>query len=429
VSEIPQQIREAVSKVDFPIKLQMLFEPCRYKVLYGGRGGAKSWGVARALLVIGVKKQTRVLCAREFQNSIGQSVHKLLSDQIIALKLESFYEITQNSIRGKNGTEFAFVGLKNNVTNIKSFEGVDLCWVEEAQSVSKTSWNILIPTIRKEQSEIWITFNPELESDETFQRFVVSPPENCKVEKINWSDNPWFPDTLRLEKDALFSRDQEAYNTVWEGLCRQTVDGAIFAKEMTIAELDGRICNVPYDPIKPVHAVFDLGWADATAIWFVQFIAQEVRLIRYYENSQETIAHYLAKIQSYGYVIDTLWLPHDAGNRTLSSNGRSIEEIVRAAGYNTRVIERTPIVDSINAARMMFGRCWFDRNNTHDGLQCLRHYRYDVDPDTKQFSQKPLHDTYSHGADAFRYIGLMVNEPRKPAKQKQTYQLPSSWMG
>jgi len=429
MSEITPEIREAVSAVDFPIKLQMLFDPCRYKVLYGGRGGAKSWGVARALLVIGVKKQTRVLCAREFQNSIGQSVHKLLSDQIIALKLESFYEITQNSIRGKNGTEFAFVGLKNNVTNIKSFEGVDLCWVEEAQSVSKTSWNILIPTIRKEKSEIWVTFNPELESDETYQRFVVSPPENCKVAKINWSDNPWFPDTLKLEKDALFSRDREAYNTVWEGLCRQTVDGAIFAKELTMAELDGRICNLPYDPIKPCHVVFDLGWADSTAYWVVQFIAQEVRLIRYHEDNQQTIAHYLAKIQSYGYVIDTIWLPHDAGNKTLASHGKSIEEVVRAANFNTRVIERTPIVDSINAARMMFNKCWFDRNNTHEGLQCLRHYRYDVDPDTKQFSQKPLHDNYSHGADAFRYIGLMVNEPRKAPKQKSTYNLPSSWMG
>jgi len=429
VSEITPEIREAVSAVDFPIKLQMLFDPCRYKVLYGGRGGAKSWGVARALLVIGVKKPTRVLCAREFQNSIGQSVHKLLSDQIIALKLESFYEITQNSIRGKNGTEFAFVGLKNNVTNIKSFEGVDLCWVEEAQSVSKTSWNILIPTIRKEKSEIWVTFNPELESDETYQRFVVSPPENCKVAKINWSDNPWFPDTLKLEKDALFSRDREAYNTVWEGLCRQTVDGAIFAKELTMAELDGRICNLPYDPIKPCHVVFDLGWADSTAYWVVQFIAQEVRLIRYHEDNQQTIAHYLAKIQSYGYVIDTIWLPHDAGNKTLASHGKSIEEVVRAANFNTRVIERTPIVDSINAARMMFNKCWFDRNNTHEGLQCLRHYRYDVDPDTKQFSQKPLHDNYSHGADAFRYIGLMVNEPRKAPKQKSTYNLPSSWMG
>jgi len=429
MSEITSELREAISAVEFPHKLAFLFEPMRYKCAFGGRGSSKSWSYARALLVIGVKKPTRVLCAREFQNSIGQSVHKLLSDQIIDLKLDSFYEITQNSIRGKNGTEFAFVGLKNNVTNIKSYEGVDICWVEEAQSVSKTSWNILIPTIRKEQSEIWVTFNPELESDETYQRFVISPPDNCKTVKVNWSDNPWFPDTLRLEKDALFSRDREAYNTVWEGLCRQTVDGAIFAKEMTMADLEGRITHVPYDPIKPVHFVFDLGFADATAYWAVQFIGMETRLIRYYENNQETIAHYLAKIQSYGYVVDTIWLPHDAGNKTLASNGKSIEEIVRASGYNTRVIERTPIVDSINAARMMFNKCWFDRNNTHDGLQCLRHYRYDVDPDTKQFSQRPLHDNYSHGADAFRYIGLMVNEPRKAPKQKGTYQLPSSWMG
>ena len=123
MSDIAPEIREAVSAVEFPQKLEILFEPKRYKVLYGGRGGAKSWGVARALLVLGVKKPTRILCAREFQNSISQSVHKLLSDQIIALKLESFYEITQTSIRGKNGTEFAFVGLKNNVTNIKSYEG------------------------------------------------------------------------------------------------------------------------------------------------------------------------------------------------------------------------------------------------------------------------------------------------------------------
>ena len=422
-------LRQAVGQAEFPEKLSILFEKSRYKVLYGGRGGAKSWGIARALLILGVKQPTRVLCAREFQNSISQSVHKLLSDQILALGLESFYEITQASIRGRNGSEFAFVGLKNNITNIKSYEGVDICWVEEAQSVSKTSWNVLIPTIRKQGSEIWVSFNPELETDETYQRFVVSPPEDCLSAKINWSDNPWFPDTLRLEKDALFARDREAYNTVWEGICRQTVDGAIFAKELTMAELDGRICNVPYDPIKPVHFVFDLGWADSTAFWAVQFIAQEVRLIRYYENTQETIAHYIAKIQSYGYVVDTIWLPHDAGNKLLASNGRSIEEIVRASGYSTRIIERTPIADSINAARMMFNRCWFDRTNTLDGVDCLRHYRYDVDPDTRQFSQKPLHDQYSHGSDAFRMLGLMVNEPKKKSPPKQNYQLPTSWLG
>jgi len=419
-----------IANAEFPIKLQCLFEKSRYKVLYGGRGGAKSWGVARALLIKGAKEPLRILCAREFMTSMKDSVHKLLCDQIISLGLISFYEITQNSIKGKNGSEFSFVGLKNNVANVKSYEGVDICWVEEAQTVSRTSWNVLIPTIRKEGSEIWVTFNPELETDETYQRFVASPPDDCKVVKINWYDNPWFPETLRLEKDALKSRDPQAYNVVWEGLCRQTVDGAIFAKEMQLAELDGRITKVTYDPMKPVHAVFDLGWADSTAIWFVQFIGMETRLIRYIEDSQQTISHYLATMQTYGYIYDTLWLPHDAQNKTLASNGKSIEEIVRAAGYKTRVIERTPILDSINAARTTFRNCWFDRENCHDGLQCLRHYRYEVDPETGQFGRMPLHDQYSHGADAFRYIGLMVNEPKARRKQQpQGYAQAYGWMG
>ena len=411
-------VQQALAKAEFPQKLSILFDPARYKVLYGGRGGAKSWGVARALLIIGARQTTRILCAREFQTSIKDSVHKLLSDQIFAMGLQDFYEITQTAIRGKNGTEFSFAGLKNNVANIKSYEGCDIAWVEEAQTTSKMSWNVLIPTIRKEGSEIWITFNPELETDETYKRFVVDPPENSIVQRVNWSDNPWFPETLRLEKDALYARDREAYNTIWEGVCRQTVDGAIFAKEMQQAEFEGRITRVPYDPVKPVLAVFDIGWADATAVWFIQFIGMETRLIRYYETTQTTISQILAKMQTFGYVYDTLYLPHDAQNKTLAANGRSIEEIVRAAGYNVRIIDRTPITDSINAARTIFPKCYFDRENTHEGLQCLRHYRYDVNPDTGTFSQKPLHDNYSHGADAFRYIGLMINEP-KQVKKKQ----------
>ena len=422
-----EALNQAIAQAEFPQKLSILFDPARYKVLYGGRGGAKSWGIARALLIIGARKPTRILCAREFQTSIKDSVHKLLSDQIVAMGLTQFYEITQNAIRGINGTEFSFVGLKNNVANIKSYEGCDICWVEEAQTTSKLSWNVLIPTIRKEGSEIWISFNPELETDETYQRFIVNTPDNCIVQRINWSDNPWFPETLRLEKDALFVRDREAYNTVWEGVCRQTVDGAIFAKEMQQAEFEGRINRVPYDPIKPVIAVFDIGWADATAIWFVQFIGMETRLIRYYETTQTTISQILAKMQTFGYVYDILYLPHDAQNKTLAANGRSIEEIVRAAGFNVRIIDRTPITDSINAARTIFPKCYFDRENTHEGLQCLRHYRYDVNPETGNFSQKPLHDNYSHGADAFRYIGLMINEPKQVKKRQINYQT-SSWM-
>jgi len=420
------ELQGAIAKAEFPEKLSLLFDKARYKILYGGRGGAKSWGVARALLILGCKSQLRILCAREFQTSIKDSVHKLLSDQIFALGLESFYEITQTNIRGRNGSEFAFVGLKNNVANIKSFEGVDICWVEEAQTVSKTSWNVLIPTIRRESSEIWITFNPELETDETYQRFVVSPPANSFVQKINWSDNPWFPETLDLERLALKQRDPEAYNTVWEGICRVTVDGAIFAKEMQMAELENRLTRVPYDSIKPVHVVFDLGWADHTALWFVQFIGMEIRLIRYMQANQQTISWYLSEMQKFGYFFDTLWLPHDAATKNLGT-GRSIEEIVRSAGHKVQILDRVPVTDSINAARTIFNRCYFDRENCDEGLQCLRHYRYDVDEDGS-WSQKPLHDQYSHGADAFRMLGLMVNEPKKYKPKKVNYEQ-GSWMG
>ena len=421
-------VTDAIAKAEFPVKLEGLFKKSRYKVLYGGRGGAKSWGIARALLIKGAKDPIRILCAREFQTSIKDSVHKLLCDQIESLGLLSFYEITQTSIRGRNGTEFSFVGLKNNVSNIKSYEGVDICWVEEAQTTSRLSWNILIPTIRKEGSEIWISFNPELETDETYQRFVANPPQDSITMKVNWSDNPWFPDTLRLEKDALKLRDEEAYNQVWEGLCRQTVDGAIFAKEMQNAEKDGRICRVPYDATKPVHAVFDLGWSDSTAIWFLQFVGMETRLIRYIEDSQKTISYYLATMQTYGYVYDKIWLPHDAENKTLAAAGRSIDDIVRAAGYKTEIMPRVPILDSINAARTIFPTCYFDREHTADGLACLRHYRYEVDPETGQFSRNPLHDHYSHGADAFRYIALMIKEPPKRKKSAQIA-MASGWMG
>ena len=422
------QVTEAISKAQFPIKLEGLFKPSRYKVLQGGRGGAKSWGIARALLIKGAKDNMRILCAREYMTSMKDSVHKLLCDQIQALGLTGFYEITQASIRGANGTEFAFVGLKNNVANVKSYEGVDVCWVEEAQTVSRLSWNVLIPTIRKEKSEIWVSFNPELETDETYQRFVAQPPADCISIKINWSDNPWFPEVLRLEKDALKNRDLEAYNQVWEGLCRKSVDGAIFGKELQQAELDGRLTRVPYDATKPVHAIFDLGWADSTSIWFLQFVGMETRLIRYIEDSQKTMSHYLATMQTYGYVYDTIWLPHDAQNKTLAAAGRTIEDIVRAAGYKTQILPKVPVLDSINAARTIFPSCYFDREHAAEGINCLRHYRYEVDPETKQFSRTPLHDHYSHGADAFRYIGLMIKEPEK-RKPKAQVAMVSGWMG
>jgi phage terminase large subunit len=341
--------------------------------------------------------------------------------------MESFYEITQTTIRGINGTEFIFAGIKNNTNNIKSIEGIDIAWVEEAQSVSANSWNVLIPTIRKQDSEIWVSFNPELPTDDTWKRFVESPPESSVVVKVNWNDNPWFPETLNLERLSLKGRDLSAYNNVWEGATRNTVDGAIFGKEMEQAELENRITNVPYDPSKPCHAVFDLGWADNTACWIIQYVGFDIRVLRYFEDNQKTIQHYLSLMQTFGYIYDTIWLPHDGAAKSLGT-GKSIEEIVRATGLKVQILDRVPITDSINAARTIFPRCYFDRKNTEEGLNCLRHYRYDVD-EHGTFSQKPLHDIYSHGADAWRYIGLMVNEPKKRQPVKQTYAPMGSWMG
>lgn len=415
-----------VINIDLPPKLKEITKPNRYKILYGGRGGGKSWAVARYLLAIGMGKKTRILCAREFQNSIADSVHKLLSDQIIELGLTDFYQIQRNKIIGINGTEFGFEGLKHNITSIKSYEGADVCWVEEAHTVSKSSWDILIPTIRKKGSEIWLTFNPDLETDETYQRFILKTPPDALVLNVNWRDNPWFPGVLQQELDHLKEVDHDAYLNVWEGNCRQNLDGAVYAKELRLAREENRITRVPSDATKPVDVYFDLGWADKTSMWFGQSIAFEYRIVDFYQNRQYPISHYLQIIQNKGYVIGTIWLPHDASAKQLGT-GKSIEELVRAAGYRVNVLPRTDIQTGINAARTIFQQCYFDEQRCSDGIQALMHYRYEVDEDGK-WSQKPLHDEYSHAADAFRYLAMAISE-RRVKKRQNRPAIAGGWMG
>ena len=406
--------------LEIPEKLECLLEDHRYKIVYGGRGSSKSWTVARVLLAIGRRKKIRVLCAREFQNSISDSVHALLSDQIKSLGLEDFYTVQNTTIFGSNGTEFLFAGLKHNVTKIKSFEGVDICWVEEAQTTSKSSWDVLIPTIRKPDSEIWVTFNPELDTDETYKRFVVMPPANAKVTKVNWSDNPWFPQVLRDEMEDLKARDMDAYLNVWEGNTRQVLDGAVYANELRKAQEEERIKDIPIDKAIAVSTFWDLGWADMTSIWFVQTIpGGEVRIIDFYQDCQKTIDHYVNILQNKGYTYRDHWLPHDAEHKNMT--GRSTKEIIEGMGLPVRITPKLSIADGINSARMLMNRCFFDQSRCAEGLQALRHYRYAVDPDTKMFSEKPLHDQFSHAADAFRYCAVGLDEQpnnwNKPLKQ------------
>lgn len=349
------------------------------------------------------------MCAREFQKSINESVHHLLKKQIVALNLTHFYQIQNTVITGVNGTEFVFAGLRNNTSSIKSFEGIDRAWIEEAQTVSQGSWKDLIPTIRKDGSEIWITFNPELEADETYQRFVKKPPTDAKVVKIDWWDNPWFNDVLNKERLDDLARDPDTYRNIWEGECLSTLKGAIYAKEIRAAEDEGRIRNVPYDALKPVHTFWDLGWADNTSIWFAQSIGQELRLIDYYSNNLQPLQHYLQVLQGKGYIYGTDWLPHDAKAKSLQT-GRSTEETLLSMGRKVQIASNLSLYDGINAARTIFNRCYFDADKCSEGLQSLRHYRYDIDPVSKQLSGRPLHDHNSHAADAFRYFAISIGE-------------------
>lgn len=403
----------ARAPAQFPAKLQFLFEPSRYKVIYGGRGAGRSWGCARSLLLQGVVRPLRVLCAREMQNSIRDSVHKLLSDQIEALGLGHLYDIQQSVIRGSNGTEFSFEGIRHNIAKIKSYEGVDICWAEEADAVSKGSWDILIPTIRKQGSEIWVTFNPKLESDETYQRFVKNPPANCISVKTTWADNPWFPETLKTEMLDLKARDYDAFRHVWEGECRVMLDGAVYAHELRDARETKRICKVPYDHTKPVSTFWDLGWADNTSIWFAQIVGFETRIIDFYQNRQRPLDHYLGELQRRGYIYDTLWLPHDAKAHQYGT-GRTIEELTRSKGFRTQIVPRVSLTDGINAGRTIFPNCFFDENKCADGLQALMHYKYELvgEGEEGKFAAKPAHDHNSHAADAFRYLALALRSPK-----------------
>jgi phage terminase large subunit len=199
--------------------------PARYKVAYGGRGGVKSWSFARALLIKGAQAPLRILCAREFQASIKESVHQLLTDQISLMGLDDYYRVLDTEIRGITGTEFFFAGLKQNVTKIKSIEGIDIVWVEEGEKVSANSWSVLIPTVRKEGSEIWVSFNPHEETDPTYKKFIKNPPPEYDdqgrrysiIVNTGWQDNPWLPNELRLEKDYLARVDKDSYDHVWGG--------------------------------------------------------------------------------------------------------------------------------------------------------------------------------------------------------------------
>ncbi|MEN6536666.1 MAG: PBSX family phage terminase large subunit [Bryobacteraceae bacterium] len=399
---------DQLDSVKIPRKLAPLFSPKRYKVLHGGRGGAKSWGVARALLLIAARHPTRILCAREIQKSMRDSVMRLLRDQISELHLEAFFEVLETEIRGRNGSLFLFTGLQQHtIDSIKSYEGVDVVWVEEAHGVSSRSWDVLIPTIRREGSEIWMTLNPDMETDETYQRFIAYPSPDTWVCQINWRDNPWFPKVLDDERRKAKACDPESYEHIWEGKPRRVSEGAIYRYEIEALYAENRLRDVPYDPLIPTNTVWDLGWNDAMTILMVQRGPQDVRILDYIEDSGRTLDWYVRELERRPYRWGTDFLPHDGRTRNFQT-GKSTQEMLQEMGRKSvRVLPMTSVEEGIKAARMVFPRCYFDREKTARLVECLKRYRRDLHTKTGE-PMAPLHDEFSHGADGFRYLGQAV---------------------
>lgn len=410
----------------FPKKMQFLFKPKRYKVAYGGRGSAKSWTFAKVLIMLAMKPQMiwpnknriRILCGRETQKSIKQSVHKLLGDQIISMGVSADFTILETEIRCNNGSEFNFTGLADHtVDSIKSYEGCDIVWIEEAQTVSKKSWDILIPTIRKDDSEIWIGFNPELDTDETYVRFVINPPENCEVAFVNYNDNPWFPEVLEQERLHCQITNPDDYPTIWEGKCRSAVIGAIYAKEVELAVREGRVANVPYNPLLKVHTIWDLGWNDSMFIILVQKVRSEISIIEVIEDSHKTLDWYIGELQNKRYNWGYDYLPHDGFHGDYKSP--SADAILKKFGRKVKATPNIGIEEGIKLARMSFRQMVFDRNKSERLLECLKRYKRIISKNGEPGS--PLHDQYSHGADAFRYLSIVAEQLSNEDQRSGSY--------
>lgn len=391
--------------------------PARYKIYYGGRGSGKSFAFATALLAMGMTRKIRVLCARELQKSIRDSVHKLLSDLIAADPiLEASYEVLTTAIRHKyNGTEFAFVGLRHNAAEIKSYEGVDVCWVEEAQAVSGQSWEVLIPTIRKPNSEIWLSFNPRNPTDPTWRRFVLSPPPDAVTIKCSWRDNPFFPNVLDVERQHCLKADPEAYAHIWEGEFDTRYSGSVYARWVQDALDAGRVCQL--DPDLPVHTAWDLGYDDATAIVFWQRSGQECRIVDAYEASGEDIGHYCDVLDARGYNYGNHYVPHDAANKLLAAGGRSIVQQMHERGYKARIVAATSQQNQIEALRKVLRATWWDKDRCQDLIHAAMSYHFPYDDERQVFKSTPDHDFSSHYCDALEIIGQVWQSEREISKK------------
>ena len=396
-----------------------LLDPSRYKGAWGGRGSGKSQFFADLLIARAIKTPGfRALCCREIQKSLKESAKRLLEQKIEFYGLGSFFDVQTSEIKTPGGGLIAFAGLQDHTSeSIKSYEGFDVAWVEEAQTVSHRSLNLLRPTIRKPGSELWFSWNPRFDTDAVDEMLRgEEKPTGSIVVRANWSDNEYFPDELEQERLDCMRQQPEQYDHIWEGGYATVTEGAYFARHLAEAKAEGRITALAKDPLLPVKCYWDIGVRDATAIWVAQQKGEQIKFIDHYEASGQDLAAHLNWLRESGYEGAECVLPHD-GARKDAVTAIRYEDHLRGAGFACRTVEnqgKGAAQKRIEAARKLFGQMQFDDVKCAKGLKALGWYHEKINDGG--YGVGPEHDWASHSADAFGLAAIAYEPPKTTRK-------------
>ena len=428
-----------MSEVEIPRAFRALFETgWRDAAYFGGRGGAKSHSVAGALVILAARTPLRVVCAREIQISLKDSVKQLIEDKIAAFGLEGHFQALRDETRAKNGGKFVYKGMWRNPDALKSLEGADIFWGEEANRFSARSIRLIRPTLRKRGSRMIWTWNPEFDHDPVDRLFrgPQGPPPPSRdypmgsvVRQVSWRDNPWFGSTpLQAEMDYDFRTDPAAAAHVWDGGYVAEVAGSYYTAQLASVREEGRIAALNRDPVLRVRCFWDLGRRDATAIWIAQFAGREVRVLDYVTGQGQELGFYVAQLRARGWSDALQVLPHDGRMVSVIAPG-SAEEQLRAAGFEVEVVAnqgKGAALQRVEAARRLFPQIWFnDTTDVAAGLKALAAYHEKRD-DARNVGLGPEHDWSSDPADAF---GLMCVAYEQPSAKRGAQRLPSQVLG
>lgn len=373
----------------------------------------------------------QILCGRQFMNSLADSSLEEIKAAINDTPwLKPHFDIGEKYVKTISGRiSYTFVGLDRNVDSVKSKARILLGWIDEAEPVTDEAWSKLIPTLREEDSELWVTWNPERKNSATNKRFRVTQDPRAKIVELNWRDNPWFPAILDRKRLADKEARPEQYDHIWEGDFVSASTGAYYAKSLTEAKEQRRIGALAKDPLLPIKAFWDIGVADATAIWIAQWIGREIRVLDYYEATRQPLATHLQWLRSNGYEHAECYLPHDAAHQDAFTAIR-FEDHIRSAGFDVTTIPnqgKGAAIKRVEAARRLFGNIWFDQTKCAAGLEALGWYHERQD-ENRGIGLGPEHDWSSHGADAFGLMCVAYDEPAGREPERFTASI-GGWMG